>query len=151
MSEDFVLAKTTRARETFARAVALLIEHDMPGFANLWAQDGTMDFPFAAGNQPRHLQGRGAVTGYLRRYTDMVDVRDSVVHVVHDTADPDTIVVEWETSGVVVATGRRYRMPYVAVITVGPAGILSYRDYWSLAVVADVMTNDDRSSGGGSA
>lgn len=144
MSESLVLAETTRPRETFARAVQLLIDHDMLGFANLWAQNGTMDFPFAIGEQPRHLEGRDAVTEYLRHYSDTVDVHDSVVHVTHDTADPDTIVVEWETSGIVVATARPYRMPYVAVITVSADGIVSYRDYWSGAVVADVMTDDEQ-------
>jgi len=144
-------AQASRPRETFVRAVQLLSDHDMLGFANLWAQDGTMDFPFAVGDQPRHLEGREAVVEYLRHYTDMVDVRDSVVHVIHDTADPDTIVVEWESSGVVVATARPYRMPYVAVITVGAEGIVSYRDYWSVAAVTDAMTSEDQSSVGESA
>lgn len=148
MSDHLVSTETSRPRETFKRAVQLLIDHDMRGFANLWAPDGTMDFPFATGDQPRRLQGRPAVVEYLRRYTDMVDVRDGVVQVIHDTADPDTIVVEWEVSGVVVATARPYRMPYVAVITVGAHGIVSYRDYWSLAVVAAAMTSQDQPSVG---
>lgn len=148
MPDQRMPTETSRPRETFARAVQLLNDHDMEGFANLWAQTGTMDFPFADGDRPRHLDGRAAVVEYLRHYTDMFDVRDSVVQVVHDTADPDTIVVEWEASGVVVATARPYRMPYVAVITVGAEGIVSYRDYWSAAMVADAMTSEDQSSVG---
>jgi len=102
-----------------------------------------MDFPFAAGDQPTHLAGRDAVVEYLRHYTDMVDVRDVQVHAVHTTADPDTLVAEWAASGVVVTTGRPYRMPYIAVITVGPEGITGYRDYWNLAVVAEALTPID--------
>lgn len=132
-----------RARSTFNRAVELLLQHDMLGFAQLWAPDGTMDFPFATGEQPTHLDGREDVVEYLRHYTDMVDVRDAQVHAVHTTGDPDTLVAEWAASGVVVATGRPYRMPYIAVITVGPEGITGYRDYWNLAVVADAMSPAD--------
>lgn len=144
MSDHLTPTESSRPRETFARAVQLLNHHDMLGFANLWAPDGTMDFPFADGDRPRHLDGRAAVVEYLHHYTDMFDVRDSVVQVIHDTADPDTIVVEWEASGVVIATARPYRMPYVAVITVGAGGIVSYRDYWSAAMVADAMTSADQ-------
>lgn len=135
------------ARRIFERSVELLLQHDMTGFGRLWAPAGTMDFPFAAGDQPAHLEGRDAVVEYLRGYTSMVDVRSATVHVVHTTADPDTLVVEWEASGVVVATGRPYRMPYVAVISVGPEGITSYRDYWNLAVAADAFTPTDPAAG----
>ncbi len=137
---DSANTRRDRARGIFDRAVELLLLHDMTGFAHLWAPAGTMDFPFATGEQPSHLDGRDAVVEYLRHYTDMVDVRDVQVHAVHTTGDPDTLVAEWAASGVVVATGRPYRMPYVAVITVGPEGITGYRDYWNLAVVADAMS-----------
>lgn len=90
-----------------------------------------------------HLDGRDAVREYLRHYADTVDVRDVQVHAVHTTGDPDTLVAEWAASGVVVTTGLPYRMPYVAVITVGPEGITSYRDYWNLAVVARALTPID--------
>ena len=142
-SSDSADNRRNRASSTFDRAVELLLQHDMVGFAQLWAPTGTMDFPFAAGDQPTHLDGRDAVVEYLRHYTDMVDVRDVQVHAVHTTADPDTLVAEWAASGVVVTTGRPYRLPYIAVITVGPEGITGYRDYWNLAVVAEALTPID--------
>lgn len=132
-------ARRNRARSTFDRAVELLLGHDMTGFAHLWAATGTMDFPFAAGDQPTHLEGRDAVVDYLRGYTAMVDVREAHVHAVHTTSDPDTLVAEWAASGVVVASGRAYRMPYVAVITVAADGITGYRDYWNLALAANAF------------
>ena len=104
-----------------------------------------MDFPFVAGDQPLHLQGRSAIVGYLAGYTELVDVRDAQVRVVHTTGDPDTLVVEWHSSGIMVATGREYRMPYIAVITVGPDGISSYRDYGDLAAAVAAFTPADPS------
>lgn len=136
-----------RVRQTFDRAVELLLRHDMAGFARLWAPDGTMDFPFAVGGQATHLAGRDAVLDYLRGYTAMVDVRSVAISHIHTTGDPDTLVVEWEASGIVVATAREYRMPYLAVITVGPAGISRYRDYWNLAVAGDAFAAADLAPG----
>ncbi|PRY39824.1 nuclear transport factor 2 family protein [Umezawaea tangerina] len=132
-------ARRERARERFDRALALLVDHDMEAFAHLWAPEGTMDFPFAVDGQPERLEGRQAVVDYLAHYTDMVDVRAVEVHAVHPMLDPDTIVVEFEASGVVVATGLDYAMPYIAVITVGDEGITSYRDYWTLARIASSL------------
>lgn len=137
-----------RAHRTFDRAVELLLGHDMMKFARLWAPDGTMDFPFAVADQPSHLQGREAVVEYLSDYTAMVDVRDVRVHKIHSTGDPDTLVVEWEASGLVATIGRKYRLPYIAVITVGPDGIRSYRDYWNLALAADAFVPADRLAAG---
>lgn len=132
-------SRRDRARSTFDRGVQLLLDHDMAGFAALWAPHGTMTFPFASGEQPKQLDGRGAVTEYLRDYTNLVDIREIRVHAVHHTGDPDTLVAEFTASGVVVATGRAYTLPYIAVITVAEDGITGYRDYWDLAVIASSL------------
>ncbi|WP_113701190.1 nuclear transport factor 2 family protein [Nonomuraea lactucae] len=140
-------SRRQRTRDTFATLIRLLREHDMQGFARMWAPDGMMEFPFAVGEQPRRIEGRAAVEQYLAHYTDMVDVRDVTVHAVHDLLDPGTIVVEFDAAGIVVSTGRPYRMPYIAVIRVGDEGVESYRDYWTLAVVADALRPADEQPG----
>ena len=132
-------SRRDRARSTFDRAVRLLLDHDMAGFAGLWAPNGTMTFPFASGEQPTRLDGRAAVAEDLRDYTDLVDIREVSLDALHHTDDADTVVVEFAASGVVVATGRPYRLPYVAVITVGEDGITGYRDYWDLDVIASSL------------
>lgn len=121
------------------RAFALLLAHDMHGFAMLWAPDGVMEFPFAGPGQPRRLDGRGAVVDYLAGYTDMLDIRAISAQTRHQTADPQTVIVEFEAEGIAVVSQRPYRLGYVAVITVGPEGITSYRDYWSPAAAAEVL------------
>ncbi|MEQ3553920.1 nuclear transport factor 2 family protein [Pseudonocardia nematodicida] len=126
--------------EVFDRAIALLLDHDMVGFAGLWAVDGTMEFPFAAPGGVRRLDGRAAVANYLRDYTSLVDVRSVPESVVHTTGDPEVIIAEFAAEGVAVATGQPYRMPYVAVIRVRDGEIVSYRDYWNLAVAGDAFT-----------
>jgi ketosteroid isomerase-like protein len=111
----------------------------MAGFAALWAVDGTMEFPFAPEGYPQRLEGRAAVAEYLRDYTDHVDLRAITSRTVHQTVDPEVVVVEFEVDGVAVRTGRPYRMRYVSVITVRGGEIVRYRDYWNPLAVAAAL------------
>jgi uncharacterized protein len=126
------------------RAIDLLLAHDMAGFAGLWAVDGTMEFPFAPDGYPQRLDGRAAVTEYLRDYTDHVDVRAIPRRTVHRTLDPDVVVVEFEADGTAVRTGRPYRMRYISVITVREGEIAAYRDYWSPLAAAEALGGADQ-------
>jgi ketosteroid isomerase-like protein len=117
--------------ETFRRLLDLLRAKDMDALADLWAEDGTADFPFAAGDSPRRLQGREAVREYLAGYPDLVDVREIPAVTVLRTDDPDTVVVEFTATGRTVATGEPYRLDYITVVTTHEGLITHYRDYWS--------------------
>ena len=132
-------ARRKHANAVLDRALDLLLAHDMAGFAQLWAPDGTMEFPFAAAGQPARLDGRSAVADYLSGYTEMLDVRAIVSEVRHQTGDPSTVILEFEVDGVAVAAQKPYRMRYVAVVTVGADGIENYRDYWSPLAAAEVL------------
>lgn len=136
-------------REVVDRALELLLAHDMAAFAGLWADDGELTFPFAAPDYPTRVQGRGAVTEYLRGYSDILDVREITRVEMHQSVDPEVVIVEFEAAGIVVATGAPYRMPYIAVITVRDSEIQSYRDYWSPLAAAQAMDGEMLSSFGG--
>jgi ketosteroid isomerase-like protein len=121
-----------------ARALQLLLDKDMAGFAGLWAVDGVMEFPFAPPGYPSRLEGRAAIEDYLRDYPKMLDVQGFPRQVVHQSTDPDVVVVEFDAEGTVVATGRPYRFSYIAVITTRDGEIVSYRDYWNPLYVQEL-------------
>lgn len=131
-----------RAHHTIDRLTQALLAHDMSAFADQWAPDGTMSFPFAPPGWPE-LTGREAVREYLADYTDTVDIRAVTRMTRHDTTDPDTVVLEWAVSGVAVKTGNPYDIGYVAFITVGPGGIVAYRDYWNPLAAAAALGGVD--------
>jgi ketosteroid isomerase-like protein len=85
------------------------------------------------------VEGRAAVQEYLRGYPDLLDVREIPEQVVHQSVDPDVVIVEFSVNGIVVATGRPYHMRYIAVITARDGEIQHYRDYWSPAAAAEAM------------
>ncbi|MEE1938996.1 nuclear transport factor 2 family protein [Streptomyces sp. TRM 70361] len=127
-------ARRRRAHELVDRLVDRLLAHDMAGFAELWAPDGTADFPFAPPGWPRP-RGREEVRAYVAGYNELVLPREIVHQTRHETGDPDTLVLEWGVAGTVTATGEPYRLDYVVVITCGAEGVVSYRDYWSPSAV----------------
>jgi uncharacterized protein len=119
--------------DVFDRALDRLLAGDMSGFADLWAPDGVMEFPFAPPGWPTRLDGREAVRGYLRGYPAVYTVTEVIERTVHETTDPEVIVVEFAVAGLLVRTGGRYRRPYICVLTVRDGRIARYRDYWSPA------------------
>lgn len=131
-------ARRQRVHDTFDRLIERLLTHDMNGFADLWAPDGTMDFPFAPPGWPQ-LRSREDVRAYVADYTGMADLQAVTHQRRHETSDPDTLIVEWGVDGTAVATGRPYRIDYVAVLTVGEQGIEVYRDYWSALALGHVV------------
>ncbi|MEV6237899.1 nuclear transport factor 2 family protein [Lentzea sp. NPDC051838] len=120
------------------RALQLLLDKDMTGFAGLWAVDGVMEFPFAPPGYPSRLEGRAAIEEYLRDYPKLLDIHGFPKQVVHQSVDPDVVVVEFDAEGVVVASGKPYRFSYIAVITVNDGEIVSYRDYWNPLYVQEL-------------
>jgi ketosteroid isomerase-like protein len=125
-------------REVLGKALDLLLAKDMSGFADLWAIDGTMEFPFAPPGWPTRLEGREAVREYLRGYPDVYDVKGVLEQTVHETTDPEVIIAEFEVEGVVLRTRESYRRRYISVITVRDGQITGYRDYWApLDLTAD--------------
>lgn len=132
------------AMDVVDRALELLLAQDMAGFANLWARDGFIEFPFAAQGYPQRVAGREAVADYLRGYPDLLQIRELPTKVVHQSVDPEVVIVEFEAAGVVTATGAPYQMSYVAVITVRDGEIQKYRDYWSPLAAAEAIGGSER-------
>lgn len=124
------VARRQRTHRVFDRLTAALLAHDMAAFADEWAPNGSMEFPFAPPDWPT-VAGKDAVRDYLVGFPDNVDIRGIRHQTRHDTGDPDTIIVEWGVSGVAIPTGNPYDVDYVAVVTVGDEGITVYRDYWN--------------------
>ena len=49
--------------------------------------------------------------------------------VIHDTADPDVIIAEYELAGTVTTTGTRASAPFIVVLTARGGEIARWREY----------------------
>ncbi|MFI9274035.1 nuclear transport factor 2 family protein [Kitasatospora sp. NPDC052896] len=117
--------------ELYHHGLQLLLQKDIPAWVNLWDDNGVLEFPFAPEGRPPRLEGKAAVGDYMRRYPDHVDMHDFADVKLHQTTDPETIVVEMRGVGRLVETDSPFDMTYIAVVTVKDGLITSYRDYWN--------------------
>ncbi|NIK58419.1 nuclear transport factor 2 family protein [Kribbella shirazensis] len=119
-------------REVLERAHELFLNKDLNGFAEMFAKDGAHELPFAPPGVPKYLVGREPVRQYLTSITKTpLELKTFHNLTVHETADPEVIIAEYEARGTVVRTGKEYRMPYVQLLKARNGEILIWRDYWS--------------------
>lgn len=139
-------------REVFERLHQRVRDnYDMDGQAELYAPEGTLELPFAPVGVPRLIQGREEIREFLgaagqraREAGRRILRYDPLV--VHETAEPEVIVAEFELHGEVAATGETYQMPFIQVLRVCNGQIVSMRDYFTgdaFRVAFDAGTRHD--------
>jgi uncharacterized protein len=128
------------AADVLHRGLDLMLAKDMRGFLTLWHDDAIAEFPFAPAGFPRRLDGIAAITDYLIDYPERLDIAGFSDLTVHQSTDPAVVIAEFTGTGTVVATGRPYKMPYIAVLTVREGKIAHYRDYWDPIVAVESAT-----------
>ncbi len=114
----------------------LVLNFDADQHAELFAEDGVWEFPQATQGQKLKLQGRDAIREWvIANAKSPQDTGHRVLGydeiVIHDTADPDVIVVEYDLHGEVTHTGEKFRRSYVQVLKVRDGRIHSLRDYFN--------------------
>jgi ketosteroid isomerase-like protein len=106
---------------------AVLRANDRARFAELMAVDGVIEWPFRRPGAPARLEGREAIREYVTRSSlaSLLRFEDLRPDAVHETGDPEVIVIETTTIGSVVETGRRFELPAIAVLRVRDGEIVS--------------------------
>lgn len=114
----------------------LVLNFDVDQHAELFAEDGVWEFPRAPQGSKVKLEGRDAIREWVienakssQEAGHRVLGYDEVV--IHETADPSVIVVEFDLHGEVTHTGERFRRSYVQVLRVRDGKIVSLRDYFN--------------------
>lgn len=112
------------------------ITADAGTFAEMMAEDGVMEFPYAPAGLPTCLKGRAAIANHLEEAGKMIAFNRMGEPAVHPSTDPDIVVLEFEGCGRGVATGEPYDQRYILVIRTPGGRVTHYRDYWNpLAVL----------------
>jgi ketosteroid isomerase-like protein len=68
----------------------------------------------------------------------------------HETADPEVIIVEFDLHGELRGTGRTYQLPCVQVFRIRDGAVVWFRDYFSRDQVAAPLAERDLPAGAGS-
>lgn len=114
-----------------AEQVRRMVAGEGVDFADLFAEDGVLRFPFAPPGTPRELRGREAIRDSRRAvagHRGLLDMH-GVDAVVRETDDPEVVVTEIEHHGWSRGSGGPYRFRAIGVIRVRDGEIVSYDDY----------------------
>ena len=118
-------------REIFERFRELVLANDLSALGQLSADEVIIEAPFAPPGRPHRFEGREQFLAYARplqaafpgRFEEFRNV------VIHDTADPQVIIAEYELSGTVTTTGQRACASFIAVLQVRDGKITRWREY----------------------
>ena len=115
---------------------------DVETIVGLMAPDGYIEWPYRPPGVPARLQGRTEIHNYLaaaaKGFIRFDEYRDVVVH---ETTDPEVIIVEYDAHGTVVATGAPFRQTVIAVFRIRDGQVLSYRDYINPLPLAEALAS----------
>lgn len=109
---------------------------DVDSLIEQFADDAVMELPFAPGSMPRRYEGREEIHGFQRYVQGSFSSFSMVCDAIHETADPNVVIAEHHSEGVVTETGREYRNRYCTVFTFGPDGrVVGWREYYDAGAV----------------
>ena len=110
-------------------------------FADLFAADGVLAYPFAPPGQPRELLGRDAIRAYFGAigHSRELFAMEGIDALVHETSDPEVVITEITHYGWSHAAGAPYRLTALGVIRVRHGEITRYDDYMDPIAVARML------------
>ena len=120
----------SRTPREVAGQVRKMVAGEGVTFADLFAADGVLAYPFASPDHPRELRGRDAIRSYFAGMgSRQLFVMDGVDAVIRETDDPEVVVTEITHHGQSLVTGAPYRFTALGVIRVREGLIVRYDDY----------------------
>ena len=129
------------AVDVLAQRRRLILSGDADGFADLFAPDAVIEAPFTGppGTTLR-LEGREAIRDYSRHVMAApLRLEDFEVTELHQTQDPEVVIVELRTKGTVTTTGRSFAVTSIQILRIREGHIVLFRDFADPRVLADVL------------
>lgn len=109
----------------------LMREGRWDDWANLWAEDGLLEFPFAPEGRPSSYRGRKAILAYMKGAAGNFTIDEALSTRIHPMLDPEVLCVELAVKGKMTGTGAPYNQKYVVFFLVKDGKLQNYREYWN--------------------
>lgn len=128
-------------RDVFARIQEYWLAPDPVLVADVWAEDVVVETPFAPPGTPQRVHGRDALLALARAGQAAAPVRLEEIRdvVVHETADPEVIVVEYEIAGTVASTNRPAATRFIGVLRARDGQVVHWREYQNVLAMAEAV------------
>jgi ketosteroid isomerase-like protein len=130
-------------RAVLARWRQAVISQSADDVRRLYAVDAVHEFPFTRPGLPSRLEGRDEIMSWTAAVwnTNTFKYERYRTIAIHDTNDPDTIIVEQEAIGTSTATGE-FALPNIVVLTVRNGQIAQLRDYVNILAATAAIGRD---------
>ncbi len=113
---------------------------DTEAYADLFAPEAVIEWPFAGGGMPPRLEGQQAVREFTRRVAASPwRISDLEETAVHHTSDPEVVIVELVAKGTVGSTGGAFTTTSIQVFRIREGKILLFRDYANPRVLGEAL------------
>jgi ketosteroid isomerase-like protein len=133
---------TATSREVVERVLRASREMDTETFVSLIAPDGYIEWPYRPAGVPDRLEGREQIREFLTAQAKgLVRFDEYRNTVIHETTDPEVVIVEYDVHGTVVPTGAPLRQTIIAVLRIRDGLVVSYRDYLNPLVLAETLAS----------
>jgi hypothetical protein len=110
-------------------------------FADLFAADGVLAYPFAPPGQPRELRGQDAIRAFfaaLGRSRELFTM-EGIDAVTWQTDDPEVAITQITHHGTSSVTGTPYQLTALGIIRVRDGLIVRYEDYMDPIALARLL------------
>jgi ketosteroid isomerase-like protein len=127
-----------------AEQVRRMVAGGQISFADLFATDGVLNYPFAAPGQPPRLQGKEAIREFFDGMArsgsrELFEQEGDVTAVIRETDDPEVVVAEIRHHGWSKAANAPYSLTALGVIRVRDGQIVQYDDYMNPIALANAL------------
>jgi ketosteroid isomerase-like protein len=142
MAEPTDMAAPSGPREVFSRMKQQWLGNLAGGMDDHLAEDVVIESPFAPPSRPRRFEGRAEFLAFAeagRAAMPPVRFEECREIAVHETADPEVIVVEYELAGTVTGTGHRASAAFIGVLRVRDGRIVHWREYQNVLAIAQAL------------
>ena len=133
---------TATSREVVERVLRVGREQDIETFVSLIAQDGYIEWPYRPAGIPGRVEGREQIREFLNAQAKgLVRFDEYRNMVIHETIDPEVVIVEYDAHGTVIPTGAPLHQTIIAVLRIRDGLVVSYRDYLNPLVLAETLAS----------
>lgn len=133
---------TATAREVAEQVLRAGLAMDTDALVGLIAPDGHIEWPYHPAGLPSRLEGRDRIREFLTGQAKGLIRFDEYRHtVIHETKDPEVVIVEYDVHGAVIPTGAPFHQRIIAVLRIRDGLVVSYRDYLDPLVVAEALAS----------
>jgi len=117
--------------EVLARRRHLMLNGDVDAFADLFALDAVIEFPFhGPPGTPVRLEGRDAIREYSRQMmASPLRIEDYEAAELYQTKDPEVVIAEMRAKATLTTTGRSVTATSIQVLRIREGQIVLFRDF----------------------